>query len=226
MAALSDRAAEATALAAIDMSAAEMRAYLRQCFISASGMSDPLYTDPRQFSRWHTDEGTLYLAEEEETVWAEACRVRAWQIAEADPTGGIGLADANFEFYGPRPLGPPVDLRALYEVTVEVGALADLTTTTSRRTLATVGIGDGDLLADDYGPCPDIAKLGQQLGWEAIRAPSAALVGGTCVAVLPGHHPPRERWRKLRDSARPIIAVAYLTRYRAGERPAWLGAAR
>jgi hypothetical protein len=141
------------------------------------------------------------LAEEEETVWAEACRVRAWQIADADPTGGIGLAAGNFGYYGPLPLGPPVDLRALYEVTFEVRALADLTTATSRETLAEVGLGDSELLADDYGPCPDIAKAGQRLGWEAIRAPSAALPGGICVAVLPGHHPSRERWRILRESA-------------------------
>jgi hypothetical protein len=211
------------ALDAIQVRAARVRVYLRHCYIPSVDQPDPLYVDHAQASRWHTDGGTLYLAEDENTVWAEMCRVRPGQIGRADPTGGIGLAPANFAFYGPQALADPVDARALFEVEFGVGALADLTTSGSRAVLGGMGVSDTDLLVDDYGPCPDIAKAGERLGWHAIRAPSAALNGGVCVAVFRGHHPPHGLWRKLRDSARPVVAVAYLTRYRAGERPAWLG---
>jgi hypothetical protein len=220
---MSATSADDDALDAIEVRDARIRAYIRHCYLPASGQPDPLYVNAAQESRWHTAGGTLYLAEDENTVWAEMCRVRASQVLLADPTGGVGLAPANFAFYGPRTLDDPVDRRALLQVEFRVDALADLTTSESGAVLGDMGLTDADLLADDYGPCPRIAKAGERLGWHAIRARSAALDGGVCLAVFHRHHPPRVLWRTLRDSARPVVAIAYLTRYRAGERPPWLG---
>jgi len=140
----------------------------------------------------------------------------------ADPTGGIGLAPANFGFFAPRPLGVPVDARAIFEVRFRVAQLADLTTPAAADALAAAGMNPVELQADDYGRCPEVTQFGESHGWQAIRAPSAALDGGVCVAVMGGHHPDRNLWRILTPAARPTVAVAYLTRYRAGERPAWL----
>jgi hypothetical protein len=211
------------ALAAVQLGSEVVRAYLRHCYLPAAGGPDPLHVNAAARSRWQTRGGTLYLAEEEPTVWAESCRARAAQVVAADPTGGVGLGAANFAFYAVRPLGAPVDARALYEVRWPVAALADLTAPENEMALQSAGVDATDLIADDYRPCPQIAHYGEANGWEAIRAPSAALDGGVCVAVMPSHHPARRLWRELVAAARPTVAVAYLTRYRAGERPGWLG---
>jgi hypothetical protein len=209
-------------LADIALVPADVRAYVRHCYIPPSGDPDPLWVNATQASRWQTDGGTLYLGETPETVWAESCRTRAAGVAAADPTGGVGLSPANLAYYAPRPLDAPVDARALFEVSFRVDRLADLTTPQAIAVLVAVGMTEAELIADDYGRCPEVSRYGEANGWHAVRARSAALDGGICIAVMPDHHPESGMWRILASSMRPIVAVAYLTRYRAGERPAWL----
>jgi len=43
----------------------------------------------------------------------------------------VGLHPDNFAYYAGRPLGVPVDARALFEVRFEVKRIADLTTPTT-----------------------------------------------------------------------------------------------
>lgn len=192
---------------------------LRHCYIPAAGHPDPLRVSAAMRSRWQTAGGTLYLADGDVTVWAEYCRHCASDVAAADPTGGVGLRDVNFSLYGPRALREPVSARALFEVTVSMDRVADLTGFGARQLLADEGV---DVLADDYGVCPAIASQVAANGWQALRVPSAAYPGGVCVAVLPGCFPARKSCRMVMDFARPKVATAYLTRYRLGERPGWL----
>lgn len=198
--------------------------FARHCHVSRGGAPDPVRVDPATPTRWHTDQGTLYLGEDDVTVWAEHCRWSARDVEEADPTGGEGLSPASFPFYGRRELGPPVRGRALVFTEATFDRVADLTTGEGRAALRGAGVDpDRDLLADDFGPCPAIAKTGCRLGWQAIRAPSAARPAGVCVAVFRDWFPPRAAFDLVVDFARPIVAVAFATRYRAGERPGWLG---
>ena len=94
--------------------------------------------------------------------------------------------------------------------------MADLTSAANQAVLASAGISASELIADDYGRCPRVARHEEANGWQAIRASSAAWAGGVCVAVMHGHHPTRGLWRILLAAARPTVAVAYLTRYRVG----------
>ena len=209
-------------LAALTLTRAWVRAYVRHVWLPGVSPPDPLWVNAAQPSRWQTVGGTLYLAEDEPSVWAESCRARWAQIATADPTGGVGLHPTSFPYYASQPLGLPVDARALFEVRFDVARMADLTSAANQAVLASAGIGASELIADDYGRCPQVARHGEANGWQAIRAPSAAWAGGVCVAVMHGHHPTQGLWRILLAAARPTVAVAYLTRYRVGERPAWL----
>jgi hypothetical protein len=198
--------------------------YVRHCFIPTNDDPNPLYVDPSRPTRWHTDAGTLYLAEDDVTVWAEHCRYSAAAIEAADPTGGVGLNRANFALYASRQLRPPVQPRAQFSVEVAFDRVADLTTDVARQVLEAAGIDpDADLLADDYGPCPDIAKAGSRLGWQAVRAASAARFGGVCVAVFRDAFPDRSTFDMVTSFGRPLVATAYVTRYKGAERPTWLG---
>ena len=200
--------------------------YLRQCFLPTDGSApDPLRTNPMVSSRWQTEEGTLYVAGDEITVWAEQCRNAAASVQEADPTGGVGLNAGNMAFYAPQQLADPVATRALYSVDVTLDQVADVTDVDVQDALRAAGVDDPgtDLIADDFGTCPQIAVAGANLGWQAVRAPSAARVGGIALAIFHHAWPPREDWNIKEPSARPTIAIAYLTRYRAGQRPPWLG---
>lgn len=210
------------ALEALPLTAAAVRAYVRHVWLPGTTAPDPLRVSAAQPSRWQTQGGTLYLAEDESTVWAESCRARAAAVAAADPTGGVGLHPANFDHYASRPLGAPVDARALFEVRFDVERMADLTDAANQEVLRRAGMSAAELITDDYGRCPQVARHGERRGWQGIRAPSAAYDGGVCVAVMPGHHPPGGLWSILLDAARPTVAIAYLTRYRTRERPAWL----
>ena len=219
------RPLEPAGLAAVALTPARVRAYVRHVWLPAGDPPDPLRVSGAQLSRWQTAGGTLYLAEDEQTVWAESCRARAAAVADADPTGGVGLHPANFGHYASQALGAPVDARALFEVRFELERMADLTTGASQAALERAGMDAGELIADDYDRCRALARHGEQHDWQAIRAPSAAYEDGVCVAIMPGHHPSRGLWRILLDAARPTIAIAYLTRYRSGERPGWLDGA-
>src|SRR3954453_5386882 len=184
-------------LAAMPIVTGEIRAYVPPCYLPPVGNPDPLWVNAAQSSRWQTIGGTLYLAEDAQTAWAESCRARAAQVEAADPTGGVGLGSANFAYYARQPLAAPVDARALFEVSFRVERLVDLTSEDALASLRAAGLTDDELRADDYGRCPNVAQYGEADGWEAIRAPSAALDGGLCVAVMPGHHPPTGLWRIL-----------------------------
>ena len=210
------------ALAALTLTRATVRAYVRHVYLPADAAPDPLWVNAAAPSRFQTLGGTLYLAEDSTTVWAELCRARAAEVAAADPTGGVGLHPDSFAYYAGRPLGVPVDARALFEVRFDVEWIADLTTPHNLAILADAGISDSQLRADDYGRCPNLARFGEANGWQAIRSRSAAYRNGVCVAVMPGYHPTRGLWRVLIPAARPTIGVAYLTRYRDGQRPMWL----
>jgi hypothetical protein len=216
--------AVADALSRVPAASATVRLYLRHCYIPGSGAPDPLWVSAGSPSRWWTPAGTLYVAEDPDTVMAEHCRNNAVAVAEADPTGGVGLTAENLRFYAPRPVGPPLVARALFSVQVAFDRLADLRSAAAQAALASAGVESDDLLADDFGACPDIAQAGERLGWEALRAPSAALDGGIAVAVFDRAYPPRDRWRLENEAVRPSVRVAVLTRYRAGQRPSWIGA--
>lgn len=209
-------------IAAIPVGPLTVRVYLRHCFLPAGADPDPLWVNAAVPSRWWTPAGTLYVAEDTTTVMAEHCRNNAVAVADADPTGGVGLTAANFGFYAPRAVGPPLDARAVYSVEVAFDRLADLRSPAALDALAELGIATDDLLADDYGPCPALAQAGEQAGWQAVRAPSAANPEGVAVAIFEAARPGRTLWKPELDAARPSVRTAYLTRYRVGERPAWL----
>jgi hypothetical protein len=213
------------ALAAVAAEPRTVRVYLRHCFIPATGDPDPLWVNPAVASRWWTALGSLYVAEEAETVMAEHCRNRPAEMHAADPTGGVGLNAQNFGFYAAQPVGDPLPARALFAVDVAFEQLVDLRSQPALDVLNRLGVGAADLLADDYGPCPDIAQAGERLGWQAIRAQSAANPDGTALAIFSDAFPAPADWRMVNAAVRPSTRAAYLTRYRAGERPAWLGAA-
>jgi hypothetical protein len=214
-------------LADVPVEPLAIRVYLRHCWIPGPGQGDPtpLWVNQGEPSRWHTHEGSLYVAENAQTVWAEHCRHAAWRVDAGDPTGAVGLNGANFGFYAGQTLNPPVDARALFSVQVSFEKVADFTSAAAQDALKAAGVPDPpeNLLADDYGPCPTIAKAGTALGWEAVRYPSAALIGGVSLAVFDGAWPPLRDWTLEEPTALPTVAIAFLTRYKAGERPVWLG---
>jgi RES domain len=218
-------AVSADALAAVPAGPRVVRVYLRHCFIPAAGDPDPLWVNPALPSRWWTPRGTLYVAEDPDTVMAEHCRNSPTGVQDADPTGGVGLNANNFGFYAAAPVGDPLPARALYMVDAAFARLADLRSPLAAEALRGLGISADDLLADDYGPCPALAQAGEQLGWQAIRARSAANPDGTALAIFRAAFPLPAAWRMQLAAARPSVRTAYLTRYRAGERPGWLAAA-
>lgn len=200
-----------------------VRVYLRHCFIPAAGDPNPLWVSPAVPSRWWTPRGTLYVSEDPETVMAEHCRNNAAGVQAADPTGGVGLNPRNFAAYAANAVGDPLPARAMFSVDIAFDRLADLRSPLALDALRDIGIGPADLLDDGYGPCPEVAQAGEQLGWQAIRAQSAANTAGTSLAIFHDAFPARASWRMDIAAASPSIRVAYLTRYRVGERPGWLG---
>ena len=113
----------------------------------------------------------------------------------------------------------------MFSVDVAFAHVADFTDPAGQAALQAAGVANPavDLLDDGYEPCPQIAKAGHALGWQAVRARSAALVGGVTLSIFHGAWPAAAAWNLEELSARPSVGTAYLTRYRAGERPAWLG---
>ena len=198
----------------------------RHCYLPFNPRTqDPQYVDPGTPSRWQTKEGTLYLGDRSTTVWCEYLRNSPRQVRRADPTGGLGLAsESQVRALAREPLD--IARRGLWRVEVEFNRVVNLTSDAGLDVLQTAGVAPDELLADDYGPCPDIASQHARLGWQAVIAPSAALDRGRCVAVFSPHHPARRRWEMVEQAAVPTVLHAYLTRYRAGEEPFWLPAAR
>ncbi len=211
-------------LSAIAVNSDTVRLYWRQCYIpDPPERPNPRYVQGARPSRWRTPRGTLYVAQDTVTVMAEHCRNNALDVEDADPTGGIGLTPGNFAYFAAQPVGNPLDARAVFQIEVTFARLADLRSPQALAVLSAMGVDADDLLADDYGPCPDIAQAGERLGWQAIRARSAARPDGTAVAIFHDAFPAADDWRPVDPEARPTIRTAFLTRYRLGERPAWLG---
>lgn len=210
-------------LRAIVPTAVAVSAYLRHVSL-AFVPPDPFFVQPGE-GRWGTP-WTLYTAVTQRVVWAEYCRNAAADIAKADPTGGVGLNSANLAAFAEQPVGPPLPARALYRLTFEFQSLADLTAHDSQRTLRQAGFPLTDFFADDYGLCPTVAHCGDELGWEAVLAPSAAWQhsGGLCLAVFSrGRETCLRHVEQVAEAGRPPIAIAAATTYTHGERPSWLG---
>jgi hypothetical protein len=211
------------ALDAIDVEPLITRIYIRQCYIPTPPEEpDPLWIDASAPSRWRTPSGTLYVAEDLETAMAEYCRNSSALVDAADPTGGVGLNRNNFQFYAGDAIGDPLQQRAIFSTEVAFERVADLRSSEAREALRSLGIAERDLVADDYGPCPQLATLGEASGWQAVRAESAANNAGTAIAIFNGAFPTREFWRLVEPAMRPTVRIAYLTRYKSRERPAWL----
>jgi RES domain len=196
-----------------------VRIYYRHVWLPPVGAPDPFYVRPGE-GRWATD-WTLYTAEEEAVTWAEYCRNHPDDVRDADITGGAGLDLPGLEALAADEV--PVAARSLYELDCVFDRLADLMSPWARVCLENAGFDNAGLLADDYGQCPELAAWADDLRWEGLRSPSAAWIGGAgCVSIfLPG----RAKIRAVRQAipaARPSVAVAYATRYRARERPVWL----
>jgi hypothetical protein len=195
----------------------------RHCYLPADpDDQNPLFVPlPAGDSRWRTEQGTLYLADLETTIWCEYLRNTSDQAQRADPTGGLGLASEDeVQALAREPLD--VAPRGVWRVRVDLERVADFTSSESEGALDAAGIGADDLLSDDYGPCPAIAERHEDFGWQALLAPSAALDTGRCIAAFQPHHPRASNWSRLRRVAYPTVLHAYLTRFKANQRPTWL----
>jgi len=191
----------------------------------------PFYSEPKplrrsQEGRWATSTGTIYTATSEQVAWAEYCRQISDDVNIADPTGGVGLTRNSFTILRAQELGTPVPARALYGIEVEFERIANLTTLDARSTLEAAGFDLPNFVSDDYGRCSDLAVIGEELEWEALIVPSAALRrnGDFCIPIFAANKVLTHNVTHLkRSTARPTIATAYLTHYKEGERPKWLG---
>ena len=210
------------ALAAVPVCALSAELWWRHCYLPSDPRAqDPLYVSATTPSRWRTSEGTLYLGDRATTVWCEYLRNTSPQVENADPTAGIGLAsESEVRALAREPLD--VVPRGLWRVRVELDRVVNFTTPAGEEALERAGVDLGDLTADDYGACPDIAAAQTHLDWHAVLAPSAALVEGRCVAVFSRNYPPRRNWEQVEEAALPTVLHAYLTRFRNGQRPTWL----
>ncbi len=127
-------------------------------------------------------------------------------------------------------MGEALPRRSLYTLTFGFELLADLTSPWARDCLRRAGFDLDSFYADPdpatgYGDCPQLAALVDQLGWEAMRVPSAAWprAGGWCIPVFKAGRKRLLAQQRLADAASPNVAVAVATEYAEGERPKWLG---
>jgi hypothetical protein len=209
------------ALEAIPTASTTVSLYFRHVYIPQQGPPDPFRVKPRE-GRWGT-EWTLHTAEALHVVLAEYCRQAARDVARSDPTGGVGINPLNLAALARLEVPSPLPARALFRLTFRFGRLADLATAAAREALRNGGFDPAKLLADDYEDCQQLAQAGQAVGWEALRAPSAAWrPDGYCVAVFAGGKARLVRHRLIAPAARPTVAVAYVTTYKTGQRPGWL----
>lgn len=210
-------------LDSLETTSTELSLYFRHAHITSAGKSDPFRVTSGA-GRWGTH-WTLHTASAIHVALSEYCRNFADDVRRADPTGGFGLTSSNLTALARLELQEPVSRRAIYRLSYQFERLADITTLASRRALRAAGFQSADLFADDFGACPALAFAGERLGWDALRAPSAAWRHGDgfCIAVFPRGHKQLRRTVLLEAVARPTIAVAYATAYRRGKRPEWLG---
>jgi hypothetical protein len=219
-------ALDLTALAEIPVGSSVERLYYRTVHIPPSGEPDPLFVLPDN-GRWPSA-WTLYTATSEAVAWAEYCRNHAHDVGLSDVTGGVGISTETLAAFAPLEVSKALPRRSLYELTFEFEALADLTSPWAEELLARAGFDPDSFYADaasGYGQSPELASLVPQLGWEAIRVPSAAWQrpDGFCVPVFEGGRERLRSRRSLVGSASPTVALAVATSYPGGQRPAWLG---
>jgi hypothetical protein len=185
---------------------------------------NPLYVNAAS-GRWATAAGTIYTSERAEVCWAEVARNHWQDVEAADPTGGVGLDREGLRALGPAALEAPFPALRLLRLDIRLERLADLTSAAGMLALVRAGFMPASLTADDYGDCPAIAAVGEGLGWQGVRAPSAAWrFGGTCIALFAEGAAAVHNSEVLAQSARPAIYVIGATEYRAGQRPRWLPA--
>ncbi len=189
---------------------------------------DPLFIQPYH-GRWST-EWTLYAGSTEAVAWAEYCRNNASDVAASDVTGGIGVTEASLGTLAHLSVSRALPLRSLYSLTFGFEMLADLTSPWAEDCLRRAGFDLDSFYADaaaGYGDCPALAALVDQLGWEAMRVPSAAWprASGWCVPVFAASRSRLLNQVRMLDAASPSVALAVATEYASGERPAWLGPA-
>jgi hypothetical protein len=210
------------AAAAVEPASRTVEVYFRHVFIPVRGSPDP-FRVLADSGRWATS-WTLYTAHEVHVVWAEYCRSAASDVDRADPTGGVGLTPASLPVLAGVEVGDPLPRRSLYRLTYRFERVADLTSSGTQAELSAAGFDPANFYADDFGLCPELARAGEGLGWQALIAPSAAWrPDGTCTAVLSAGRDALQRHQVVVEAARPTIGIAWATAYRSGERPVWLG---
>jgi len=198
----------------------------RAAHIPLGGAPDPLYAQP-EHGRWPT-EWTLYTGSSEAVAWAEYCRNHAVDVTRSDVTGGVGLTADSLSAFAGLEVDRALPRRSLYSLTFGFERLADLTSAWAEDCLHRAGFDLDSFYADasaGYGDCPELATLVDELGWEAMRVPSAAWqrAGEWCVPVFSGGRGSLLVATRLLDAAAPTVALAAATEYAAGGRPAWLG---
>jgi RES domain len=210
----------------IPVGSASERVFYRTVHLPLNGQPDPLHVLP-EVGRWPTA-WTLYTATTATVAWAEYCRNHAADVSGSDVTGGVGLSATTLPAFATLEVSKSLPRRALYELHFEFEALADLTSPWAEELLRRSGFDLSSFYTDPaaaYGDCPELAGLTHELGWEAIRVPSAAWQrpDGFCVPVFESGRGRLVATSSLLASASPSVATAVATAYAAGERPGWLG---
>lgn len=200
--------------------------FYRTVHIPVRGKPDPLFVRPES-GRWPTA-WTLYTGTSEPVAWAEYCRNHAADVALSDMTGGVGLTRTTLPAFARLEVSKALPRRSLYELRFDFQRMADLTSPWAEELLGRAGFDVDSFYVDQsegYGDCTELAALVPELGWEAIRVPSAAWQrpDGFCLPVFePGRERLAEAKRRV-EYASPTVALAAATAYAAGERPGWLG---
>jgi hypothetical protein len=209
-------------VAAVPTAPTTITLYFRHVYIPGDREPDPMYALSNS-GRWGT-EWTLHTADAPHVAWSEYCRSAALDLGRADPTGGVGITRENLPYLARIAVGDLLPPRSLYSLTFRFQTLADLTGASTVRALSDRGFDESNFYADDFGDCPALANAGEEAGWDALVAPSAAWrPDGLCIAVFRRGSEQLRRRSRIVVSGRPTVAVAYATTYRASERPAWLG---
>lgn len=179
---------------------------------------DPL--EGHSLGRWGTAGGTIHCSNDPIVAWAECCRYFPDVIGVSLPSTAQGLPPAELAKMWDQALEAPK--RTVYAIEVAFSRLADLTDPVNQMRLIAAGFALRDFRSNapnDYGLCPNLAHMGELLGWDGIIAPSAAWVwGGRTIAILTGGQPAIT----AHQTGFPTIATALATRYRDGEQPAWI----
>lgn len=175
-------------------------------------------------NRFATNDGTLYAADSQAVVWAEICRAYSDAVSKAKPRfASSPMTAREMGRYGHLSLEGPD--RCILEIRIEFTKLADFTNTSNRALLVLAGFPLSDFTTNrvnQYGLCNELASIGESLGWEGLRAPSAALPGyGSTIAVFLVGQAQIQGWSVLSVYA-PTVALAVAARYRDGQKPSWV----